>query len=64
MSIGVVICVLSYVQDNRKPADVTQSTKLRSTIAVYKQAKVHCMLSVVSNYISCDIASHVQYFSV
>ena len=60
MCIGVVICVLSYVQDHRKPGDVAQSTKVRSTIAVYKQAKVHCMLSVVSSYISCFTCSVFQ----
>ena len=36
MCISVVICVLFNVQDNRKP----QSTKLKNTIAVYKQTKV------------------------
>ena len=59
MCISVVISVLSNIQDNKKPADVTQSTKLRNMIAVYKQTKVRCMLSVVSSYLYRDVASHV-----
>ena len=49
MSISVIICVLFNVQDNKKPSDVTESTKLRNTIAVYKQTKVCFLLFLTTN---------------
>ena len=40
---SVVICVLSNVQDNRRPADIKGSTESRSAIAIWKQTKVCCL---------------------
>ena len=40
---SIVICVLSNVQYNQKPADVKGSTESRSAIAVWKQTKVCCL---------------------
>ena len=39
---SVVICVLSNVQGNQRPANVKGSTELRGTIAIFKQRKVCC----------------------
>ena len=47
-AVSVVICVLSNVQDNRKPPDLTDDTKLRDLIAVYKRSKV-CFLFLATN---------------
>ena len=43
MCASVVICVLSNVQFNQRPADVDGSTELKSTIVVWKQTKVCCL---------------------